>query len=233
MPEEQRRVGVLIPSPNTVFERDLAGRLPRQVTAHVARMWVDESDKTGAAMLRMLDEGLEMAVKQIASVRPHVVLFACTDAGALSGAEAEAAMCAAIGKVAGAPAISLMEEVRRSLVARNAKRVAILTPYNEEKSLAIARGLEYGGLEVTACHWNTAPTGFAIGLQTPEAIAAFAERTLKGLAMDCCLLSCANWRAAEAAGEIERALGVPVVTSTLAGIEGILRELGLPVLTAA
>ncbi|MCS7002000.1 MAG: Asp/Glu racemase, partial [Dehalococcoidia bacterium] len=171
---ERYRVGVMIPSPNTVFERDLARFLPENVTAHFARMWLDESDGSGRASDRMVDDGLELAAKQLRSVRPHLIVFACTSAAASRGPSGEQQILRDIERVAGVRAISLMEECRQSIRARGARRVAVITPYGKAATEDVAREVEALGVTVAKVDAMTYPSGFAIGEALPEDIAAFA-----------------------------------------------------------
>jgi maleate isomerase len=226
---DRKRVGILIPGPNTVLEADLHRLLPDDVTVHAARLWLDLADKSANALLRMVDDGLDLACRQLALVRPHVTLFACTDAGALKGAEAELAMLDEIRQSTGGAALSLMAEARVALRAAGAERVGIITPYSEEKSLAVAEGVRVMGAAVPVLRWRTAPSGFLLGMDEPESILAFAIEALGPDAargeIDSAFISCANWRGAEIADRAQAALGVPVVTSVTAAVAGIRREL--------
>ena len=77
------RVGLVVPSPNTVMEADLYRRLPAGATLHTARMYMVETTPEGESA--MLDDHLPGAIRDLASARPDVVVFGCTSAGALRG----------------------------------------------------------------------------------------------------------------------------------------------------
>jgi len=73
---EWRRVGVIVPSSNTTVETDFMRALPTGVTVHTARMFVAET--TAEAERRMIYDHVPKAVTDLATLRPHVVAFACT-----------------------------------------------------------------------------------------------------------------------------------------------------------
>jgi maleate isomerase len=76
-----QRVGVIIPSSNTTVEADFARALPAGVTFHAARMFLAET--TAEAERRMIYNHAPVAVADLATLRPHVVAFACTSGGAV------------------------------------------------------------------------------------------------------------------------------------------------------
>ena len=109
---EQRavRIGLLIPSSNTMMEVDFVRGLPPHATLHTARMFME--DTTAAGESRMLDEFSMGAARDIATARPDVVVFGCTSAGALRGDAYDSELCARISAVTSAPTLSTIQAVR-------------------------------------------------------------------------------------------------------------------------
>jgi maleate isomerase len=58
-----------------------------------------------------------------------------------------------------------------------------------------------------------------IGRVTPAEILRFADSELSGITPDCLFLSCTNWRAIETIQNLQKELGIPIVTSNQAAIE--------------
>ena len=75
------RIGLIVPSSNTVMEPDFHRHLEPECVVSTARMFLE--DVTREAELRMLKEGLTNAVDCIRTTAPDVVVFGCTSAGAL------------------------------------------------------------------------------------------------------------------------------------------------------
>jgi maleate isomerase len=177
----------------------------------------------------MLDEHLPRASADLATARPDVVLFACTSAGALRGNAYEMELVERLSASMGAETISVAAAVRRALAARGARRVGVVTPYVESLNVPIAASLEAGGFEVSAIDGLGITENFAIAAVEPERIGSFAVETLAGQELDVAFISCTNLRALDAREQIERALGVPVVTSNSAALEAVIERVGTTV----
>lgn len=107
------RVGLLVPSSNTVMEPDFARGLPDDVTLHTGRMLLDEVTPDGER--RMLDEATVPTATALGTAEPHLVVFGCTSAGALRGLDADAEMSARIAEVTGAPTVPVIQAERDRL----------------------------------------------------------------------------------------------------------------------
>jgi maleate isomerase len=214
------RVGLIVPSSNTVAEVDFYRRLPPGATLHTARMHLVQTTPEGEAA--MLDDHLSSAVADLASVRPDVVVFGCTSAGALRGNAYEARLIASIGQQTHAEAISVAASVRRAIQARTRGRVGIVTPYVESLNDKIRDSLQADGIEVAGINGLAITDNFAIAEVEPERIRQFALDCFGDSDIDLLFASCTNFRAFDAREEIERALGVPVVTSNHAALEATL-----------
>ncbi len=217
------RVGLIVPSSNTVAEVDFYRHLPATATLHTARMHLDEVTPDEEAV--MLDEHLPGAIRDLATVRPDVVVFACTSAGALRGNASEQGLIDRIGECTGARTISVAAAVRKAIAARGAQRVGVLTPYVEELNDKIRASLEQEGLDVAGVRGMGITANAEIGAVEPERIAEFASDEFADAEMELLFVSCTNFRALEARERIEQDLELPVVTSNHAALEAVLGEL--------
>ena len=224
----RKRVGLIVPSPNTVMEPDLLRNLPPQVTLHTARMLV-EGRITIEAEERLLDEYMPKAAQEIGTMRPDVVIFGCTSAEALRGPDYAESLRQELARATGAPTVTVLGAVAEELRRLNAKRVAVLTPYSPEVNETIRRSLEEMGYQVVHMDGLDIRDGFGFAEVTPEEIVEYAREQMQGVEADCLFVSCANMRAVEALDDIREAVGMPVVTSIQAVIEEVGRVLNVPV----
>jgi len=222
---EWQRVGVIIPSSNTTVEADFMRKLPTGVTVHAARMFLAET--TAEAERRMIFDHVPMAVADLATLRPHVVTFACTSGGAVLGAEGEAKLIGDIARETGAPVVSTNDAVGRAIEQEGGRRIAVLTPYIDELNDAIGAGLERRGLDVVHIAGLGMTDNFGISSVTPREIVAFAERALASCSFDLLFVSCTNFRAVEARPLLQQRFGVPVVTSNQATIDATFAAIGV------
>jgi len=217
------RVGVLVPSSNTVMETDLHRGLDHErFTVHTARMHLVET--TPEAERTMVTETAPEAARLLGTARPDVLVFGCTSAGSLGGLDGDRRLAEDLGEIAGCPGVGVISSAVEALERRGAARVALLTPYTESLTASIARTLEEGGMEVPATDGLGIEDNIALADPTPEEIAARAVERFAGVDCDALFVSCTNFRALEAAPAIEAALGRPVVTSNLAVIEAVERR---------
>lgn len=220
------RVGLIVPSSNTIAEVDFYRGLPARATLHTGRMYLEETTPEGESV--MLDDHLPTAITDLATARPDVMVFGCTSAGALRGNAYEAQLIARIAEETSAETFSVAASVRRAIKSRSARRVGVVTPYVQSLNDKIRESLEGDGLEVAGIHGLGITDNFAIAAVEPERIAAFADECFGGSDIDLLFASCTNFRALEARERIEQQLGVPVVTSNHAALEVVLEHLGAP-----
>jgi maleate isomerase len=220
-----RRIGVIVPSSNTTVESDFMLALPEGVSVHAARMFLAET--TAEAERHMIHDHVPIAVTDLATLRPHVVAFACTSGGAVLGADGEATLIANIARETGAPVVSTNDAVGKAIQKFGRKRIALLTPYVDELNQAIRAGLERRGLTVVHMAGLGITDNFGISHVTPDEIVAFAERELTGRQFDLLFVSCTNFRAVEARPLLMQRFDVPVVTSNQATIDAAFEAVGV------
>ncbi|CAM04141.1 maleate isomerase [Saccharopolyspora erythraea NRRL 2338] len=220
----QRRVGLMIPSSNTMMEADFTRGLPDGMTLHTARMYMRDTTRQGEE--RMLDEFALPAARDLGTVSPDVVVFGCTSAGALRGSDYDARLCAQISEVAGAPAISTIQSVRHAIRATGARRIGVVTPYVDELNAKIKSSIEDDGIEVVRIAGLGITENFTIAQVPRDTIVEFTVATLSDVDVDLVFASCTNFGAMAAIPGITRALGLPVVTSNQAVLAATVASAG-------
>ncbi|HEX5512200.1 MAG TPA: hypothetical protein VFX41_10835, partial [Actinomycetales bacterium] len=226
MDAEQRRLGLIVPSSNTAAERDFRRLMPAEVQVHSARMYLAET--TAAAERVMLDDHAPQAAKDLGTLKPELLVFSCTSAGALLGIQGEQRLESDLGRWSGADVVSTNAAVAARLTALGLKRIAVVTAYVDELNREIEATLRGRGLDVALIRGMGITDNYSIALVSPEEIVEFASDAVAGVGADGVFISCTNLRAAEAADQVAARLGKPVVTSNLAAADEALRRMGLP-----
>jgi maleate isomerase len=221
--ETRPRVGLLVPSSNTVMEPDFWRALPPGATLHTGRMYLEET--TPEAESRMLDEHVLPAARDLATARPDLIVFGCTSAGALRGNQYDADLCRRISDLSGVPTVSVIASVRQAITASGARRVGVVTPYVDALNQRIRESVEADGVAVAGIAGLGISDNFEIAAVPQERIVDFAERTLRDLDIDLAFVSCTNFPAVAVLPELERRLGLPVITSNQSAIAAVLRLL--------
>lgn len=214
-----KRVGLMLPSSNTTMEPDLVRGLIGAATLHAARMYLAEVSPAHEA--RMLDEFTMPAARDLATLRPDVVVFGCTSAGALRGDGADADVCARISATTGVPTISTIRAVRQAIADVAPRRIGVYTPYIEALNDRIQASLVADGVHVAHVVGLGLTDNLAIGAVEPQRIVEGVTNAFGGRDLDLVFVSCTNFRAAEAIAGINERLGIPVVTSNQAVIDAV------------
>ena len=218
------RIGLLVPSSNTVMETDLHRALSdERYTIHTDRMFLVET--TRAAEITMIEKHAPLAAKDLSTIHPDLLVFGCTSGGSLFGLDYDARLCRDLGEIAGCPALGVITAVSDALTAANGRQIAIITPYVEDLTRSVACALEGDGRQIIAADGMGISANIEIAAVEPEQIIRFATERLRGLTFDTLLVSCTNFRALEAKSALEQAIGRNVVTSNSAVIEAIERRI--------
>ena len=217
------RVGLLVPSSNTMMEPDFMAGLGRRATLHTARMLLE--DTTAEGENRMLDEFALPAARDVGTARPDIVVFGCTSAGALRGNDYDAEMCRRISGIVGAPVVSTIASVRSAIGGHGARKVGVITPYIDELNEKIKASVEADGVEVVKIAGLGMSENFAIARVPPERIEEFAVEQLGDLEIDLVFASCTNFAAMTARDAIAKRMDRPVVTSNQAVLAATLDAL--------
>jgi len=221
-----QRVGLLIPSSNTVMEVDFYRHLPASATVHPGRMYMEATTVKGEE--EMLDEYCLPTAGDVATAKPDLVVFGCTSAGALRGNDYDAELCRRISDVTGKHTVSVIESVRRKLASLKVRRVAVLTPYIEDLNVRIKASVEDDGIEVASIHGMGISVNFNLALVEPPEILAFAREKLGAHPpVDALFISCTNYQAVATLPRLKEAYDLPIVTSNQAALEAVSGALDL------
>jgi len=209
------RIGLLVPSSNTVMEPDFHRHLGQDCIVSTTRIFLE--NVTREAEVRMLEEDLPRAIELLRTTSPNVVVFGCTSAGAL-GQDNEIADRIASGTRA--RAVTVLHAVQSALQNIAPRRLAVFTPYVEDLTNCIASSLAAAGMPPVKSAGMGIRENLAIGRVSPDEIVSFVKSQFDA-SLDCIFLSCTNWQAIDAIEPLRSSFGIPIVTSNQAAIDAV------------
>jgi len=219
------RIGVVVPSVNTVVEPWFSATSPPGVSVHASRMFLDNA-LTPESIVRMdRDEGMR-AVRQLASCRPHGIAYCCTASSIVQGLEYDRHLQHEVEQAAGVPATTATQSILEALRVLGVKRIAAASPYAEEIDRAEHAFFEAAGFEVVSSACLGIKDAFGLAAPTPREIYELALRAWKPGA-EAMLITCLNLWSQTVIEQLETELRVPVVTSTQATFWRLLRIVGI------
>lgn len=219
---DRLRLGIVVPSGNTVAEPEIAAMLPDGVVAHVTRLPLVGSSPE--ALARMA-EGVDAAADLLADARPDLVLFHCT-AVTTTAPELEERLRATMERRTGVPAVTTGAALVAALRALGAQRVGLLTPYIPAVHAREKAFLGAHGLEVVVDAALGLDTNTEMARVPPPALVDLVARHARPEA-EAYLLSCTALRSATTIEVLEHLTGRPVVTSNQAAVWHALRRAGV------
>lgn len=223
------RIGLIVPSSNTVCEPEMARLCPEGVATYSTRV-LFEPTLDG---LRKMKGHVKRAASELSSEGIcQIIAFCCTVGSLIEGVDIEKELIDLIEGNAGTPAITTATAVKAALDALRVKKIAIATPYPREINQCEKEGLERQGYHVTTIlgfHESIPPKTFKnemIGGLPPEAAYEIGLR-VDEKENEAIFISCTNFRTIEILQKLEEATGKPVISSNQATLWYALRKLGL------
>ena len=223
------RIGLIVPSSNTVCEQEVAALCPEGVAAYAARVLFEPTMDGLRAMKNHVERtSLELSSEGIC----QIIAFCCTVGSMLGGYEGEKEILHLIEKTSGIPAITTTTAVSAAFDVLNVKRVAVATPYTSEINRSEKENLELRGIHVTeieGTHESLVPHELKndmIGRLLPQTAYEMGLK-VNGKDNQAIFISCTNFRAIEIIERLERETGKPVISSNQATLWHALRKLGI------
>ena len=217
-------LATITPSGNRVVERvvqTLVRDLPG-ASAHFTRIPVvgDTGGVAGYDMARMRD-----AAMLLSHARPDVISWNGTKGGAL-GFDVDHRLCEEITAESGIPSSSSALAILSALDRLGARRIALITPYDDAYQDKCITAFANKGFETVAERHSGLTDNLSYGLVPTADIVAMTREALRNAKPDAVIYFCTNFDGADAALEIEREFDVPVLDSTVLGVWGALKAAG-------
>ena len=214
----RKRIGLIVPSTNTTVEPDFRMAAPNDVTFHSHRMWMDEDTTTD--IVDRMNADVEQAARYLATASVDLIVYACTGGSFYKGRGYDRELLASIEAAAGVPAVATAPAAADALAHLGVKAMSVTSPYGDWRDERLKDYYTEAGFQVL--NVDGEPVAAATGNsgicdQPPESVLEFSLQACRPEA-DALFCSCTAWRSMEVAGELERRLSRPVVTSNQATV---------------
>ncbi len=225
------KLGIVIPSTNTIVQPETDAMRPPGVTNHIGRIHIPDlpltSDAEFEQIIGAIEPDLFGAVDRVMSCRPAHLIMAMsipTFWGGMAGAEQlrerlerRAGVAVSLGSLACAQALGKFPQVRS---------IGILTPYQPVGDAQVGRFFADCGWHVAALHSLKRPSEVLIGHAT-EADLRDGLKALAAQGVEAIVQAGTDLAMADLAGEAERWLGIPVIAINVATYWSALRANGI------
>lgn len=223
-----RRLGVLLPPTNAACEAEFPRYLSDDCAIHFNRLSRPGTALSHESLLGMI-ESVERAARDLADIRPAVILYACMTGTFLAGHALHADMGERIHNATGILGITTATAVLEALHAIGAKRVFMVSPYPSHINEQEVEFLAYHGITVSRwdsfLHHDSLQNVRKMSAETAELVLRNKGRF--GGA-DAIFISCTNLKSLDQIARLEDELDMPVVSSNSATLWLGLRAIDAP-----
>ena len=227
---DRARIGIVIPSTNTIVQPDCDDLRPHGVTNHTGRIPILQraitSDAVYADHLRMMAEGIGSAIDLVMTAGlDHVVMGVAIEA--FQGGVAEAQKLQAELEQRAGVGVSMGGSAAKAALEKfGAKRIAVITPHPPRGDEIVRHYLEDAGFEVVRLHCLACETPHHIARVTKERLRAVLHE-IDGADVDAILQVGTNLSFMRLAAAAEEWLGKPVLALNAVMYWDALRRCGI------
>ncbi len=215
------RIGLMVPTGNSMMEPEFHRMAPEGVTTHANR--IELRDVTPDSLLAM-EGDVTRCARQVATVRVGVIAFGCTSGSFVGGPGYDDRLIKRVEDETGVTATTTTTAVVRALRLLSVSRIALATPYIDEVTKLEVDYLHANGFEVTG--WQGGGIVDTPDIQECPAEVSFQRaRAVDSDRAEAVFISCTGFRTVENIARLEADLGKPVISSNQATFADCLRLL--------
>lgn len=223
------KVGVIVPSTNTVVEHDLAVLRPPGVTFHAGRMHITSptlaSDEDFDGLMVQIDTSIDAAVDRVMTAAPDHLLMGMSAATFWGGLAGNEAFEARIRERSGLAVTTGASATRAALEAYGVHRIAVFSPYQPIADVEVGGFFREAGFDVVRITGLRCASATAIAEVTPEQIGA-TIREIDGPDVEAVLQVGTNLSFVRQADALEGYLGKPVLAINTCTLWHAMRTMG-------
>lgn len=224
------KVGVIVPSTNTVVEHDAAMLAPHGITFHTGRMFIRDprmnDDENFVALIEQIRASMKVALRDVMTCEPDLMMMGMSAETFWGGVEGNASFIKRVEEIAnGLPVTTGASSCRAALDALGVRRIAVFSPYQPVADVNVNRYFTEAGFDVISVTGLRIPTATDIAKVTEEEVI----RTLREIDspdVQAIVQVGTNLSMVRTADQAEHWLGKPVIAINAATIWHTLRSAG-------
>jgi len=206
------KIGVVLPSNNTVLEPEWWSMAPSGVSIHSARILT--SGTTAEEIIEMERNALR-AVSELKAGGVDSIAYACLATSLVKGVEWSRAFMDSVVKTSSLPTTTAASATVEALQALNVSRVALATPYPHEINDLLPRFLKVYGIEVVSIRNLNVSDVLAV-CEIPAASAYKLAKEVDCPEAEAVVILATDFQTVSIIDPLEEDLGKPVVTTNQA-----------------
>ena len=222
--------GVIVPSTNTAVEDEYYRMRPDGVSYHAGRILIEnealDSNDVFETFLAQLRLQIQRAVETVLTCKPDHLILGMSAETFWGGATGNAEFESWIQEISGLSVTTGASACRAALSRFDARRIAVITPYQPVADQQVRNYFEEIGFEVADVVGLKCPTATSIA-EVPADEVRRAFRQVDALDVDALVQAGTNLPVVQVAAELEVELGKPVIPINAATVWHALRSRGI------
>ncbi|GAB3302333.1 MULTISPECIES: arylmalonate decarboxylase [Pseudoclavibacter] len=224
------KIGVIVPSTNTVVEHDVNKLAPHGITFHCGRMYVEQQamgdHATFMGLQTQIRGSMSVALRDVMTAQPDLMMMgmsAPTFSGGVAGNEAFQKEVS--DQIGGMPVTTGASACRAALEALDVKKISVFSPYQPVADEWVDQYFTEAGFDVVKVTGLRCPTATSIASVTPRDLVKVLEE-IDTPETEAIVQVGTNLSFIRMADEAETWLGKPVVAINTATVWHTLRQAG-------
>ncbi len=205
-------IAMLVPANNTTMALELPRWMPpggRYTTLRIPRSTgLLTSETLPAYCGHAVDLGASLAGTDV-----DLIAYGCTAAGFILGPEGDADIAQRLAQASGKPVVTTASSMISVLEQISARRIALLTPYQDDVNIRLRAFLAHYDIETVAFDSFYAADVNELGSITAEQVRERALKLASGIEADALFIACSQLPTADVTEALQQALGIPVHSS--------------------
>ena len=226
----RKKFGVIVPSTNTIVEPDFYRMTVPGVTAHTSRIWIRDQDLSNndafEALLEQIRVEIEYAVQRVMTAEPDYMVMGMSAETFWGGVQGNREFIRNIKAWSGLDVATGAEACERALNLFGAKKIGVVTPYQQIGDDNVIKFFNEIGFEVVRIKGLKCPTAVSIAHVTDTTLRQ-ALYEVNGEDVDALVQAGTNLSMVGLADEAERWLDKPVIAINAATWWMALRDNGI------
>lgn len=173
------RIGLMVPANNTTMEGELLAWLPPGSRVTTVKIPRGAGLLTRETMPAYRDAAIALARQHFGPSTQDAIAYGCTAAGFIAGPAGDADLAAKLQEATGLPVVTTARAMVQALQHAGAKRIAVVTPYQDMVNEQLRAFLADGGIEILHLDSFRAPDVTALGRITAEQVREMARATMR------------------------------------------------------
>jgi maleate isomerase len=221
------RFGMIVPF-DMALDREYWQFLPEHASVHVTRLPIIDLPYGIEHASRVAEPGaMHDAVQTLVRIEPDAIGFGCTSGSFVGGVAFERGIRHMMEAAGARTAVTPVSGLVDALHALGARRVGLGTPYGEPVARTLRDYLAEAGFEPVSLENLEMDDEEEVIAASDDLVYELAERAMRPGA-DAIFLSCTNLPTYAVLGDVERKLGVPVLSANQTLMWGLCQAAGIP-----